>query len=98
MTSPTEPATTEPLTPADDFRERELADEAKTADSAPAEVHPPRERKVLVRDAHGHDPYGGDRYRADGERDEVELGQSPYELPDPTAAALRKVKADADKA
>lgn len=69
---------------------------AKTADDAPAPVHPTLEREVLVRDAYGRDPYGGDRYDADGERDDVELGLAPEQLPDPIAGALRKAKAAAD--
>jgi len=90
MTAPTIP-------PADPVREAERADEAKTADSAPAPVHPPRERKVLVRDAYGRDPYGDDRIGPDGERDDAELGQSPYELPDPITADLQRAKASLEK-
>ena len=82
--------------PTDAVREAEQADEAKTADAAPAPVHPPRERKVLVRDAYGNDPYGADA--PDGERDEIELGQPPYDLPDPKEAALRHAKASSNKA
>lgn len=70
MTSPTAPTI-------DDVRAAEQADAAKTADDAPAPVHPPAERKVLVRDAHGDDPYG------DGENDDSDLSKSPYERPAP---------------
>ncbi len=87
MTTPVQPATTATTPPT--IREAEQADEAKTADDAPAPVHPPRERKVLVRDAYGNDPYG--------EPDKVELGQSPYEAPAATEA-VRQVKANSDKA
>jgi hypothetical protein len=63
-------------TPTDVVREKEQADAAKTADDAPAPVRPPEERKVLVRDAHGNDPHGG-------EPDEPDLSKSPYERPAP---------------
>lgn len=69
MTSP-DPST-------DDVRAAEQADAAKTADDAPAPVHPPAEREVLVRDAHGDDPYDKP---ADGDSD---LSKSPYERPVP---------------
>jgi hypothetical protein len=65
-------------TPTDAVREQEQADAAKTADDAPAPVHPPEERKVLVRDAHGDDPHGG----SDGESD---LSKPPYDRPEPAA-------------
>jgi len=97
MASPNEPATTSPSPSTDDVREAEQADEAKTADDAPAPVHSPQERKVLVRDAQGRDPYGDDRIGPDGARDEVELGKAPHELPDPLVAALRDAKRDADQ-
>lgn len=82
--------TTSPATPspAGGIRDEERVDAAKTADDAPAPVHPPRERKVLVRDAHGLDPYG--------EPDRVEVGQEPYEVPGPTAAARQPPTEPAD--
>ena len=85
---PAKPATE--ATPAtESIRDEEQADAAKTADDAPAPVHAPRERKMLVRDAYGNDPYGG--------RDEVELGQAPHELPDPLVSALEATKDSSDK-
>jgi hypothetical protein len=94
MTTPNVPATSTPtIPPPDDERAAELEDAAKTADDAPAPMHPEREREVLVRDAYGHDPYGGDHYGPDGERDAVQLGQPPDEVPDPKAAAFRAAKA-----
>ena len=96
MSTPTvQPGTTSTTPPT--VREEEQADEAKTADSAPAPVHPPRERKVRVRDAYGNDPHGGDGTGPDGERGEGEVGEAPYERPDPTEAALRELRAKSDK-
>ena len=88
MSVPTVQPEPTPITPPT-IREAEQADAAKTADDAPAPVHPPRERKVLVRDAYGNDPYG--------ESDEAKLGDAPHELPDPLVGALKQAKADADK-
>lgn len=82
--SPTPPPTA-PTAPT--RRDAERADAAKTADAAPAPVHPPHERKVLVRDAYGNDPYGAS--------DAPTLGQAPHELPDPLVAALAQAATDA---
>jgi len=88
MTAPIVPPVTPPTAPPT-RREAERADAAKTADGAPAPVHPARERKVLVRDAYGNDPYGAS--------DEPTLGQAPHELPDPQVAALQQAEVDADE-
>ena len=77
MSNAPEPPAPTP-SPADVVREAEQADEDKTADDAPAPAHSPHDRKLLVRDAHGLDPYG--------DQDKVELGQAPYEVPAATAA------------
>jgi hypothetical protein len=82
-----------PTSATDVVHEDEPAEAAKTGDDAAAPTQPEQERQQLVRDAYGNDPYGGDRHNADGDRDEIELGKAPYELPDPQVAALRRVKA-----
>lgn len=87
--SPVPPAPTATLTPAEVVREAERADDDKTADDAPAPVHPPRERKMLVRDGQGLDPYG--------HQDEVELGQAPYDTPAADPAALRTPDPSSDR-
>ena len=88
--------TTTSTAPPDEQLAAEQADAAKTADDAPAPVHPAREREVLVRDAIGGDPYVADQFGADGEREVVKLGQPPGEAPDPRVAALRDAKARED--
>jgi hypothetical protein len=80
-------------TPLPTIREEEQADEAKTADSAPAPVSTPRERKLLVRDAYGNNPYGNDPTGPDGVHGVGEVGEAPYERPDPRLDALRALKA-----
>lgn len=89
--------TTPPDPSTDDVRAAEQADAAKTADDAPAPVHPPEERKVLVRDAYGNDPSGADHFGPDGARVDAELGKAPYDLPDPAETALRNAKEKSDK-
>lgn len=84
MSTPTEPPENPPAPATESIRDAEEADAAKTADDAPAPVHAERERKVLVRDAYGNDPYG--------ESTEPALGQAPHELPDPLVSALEAIK------
>lgn len=90
--------TEDPENPAEPptIRELEQADAEKTADSAPAPVHTPRERKVLVRDAYGNDPHG-DTTGPDGVRGVGEVGEAPYERPDPLLDALRELDAKSAK-
>ena len=90
MSAASEDSPTPPTTPPT-VREQEQADEDKTADSAPAPVHDPRERKVLVRDAYGNDP-AGDPTGPDGVRGPDEVGEAPHERPDPLVDAWRDVE------
>ena len=97
MSAPTEPPPPTSITPPT-IREAEQADADKTADSAPAPVSTPRERKLLVRDAHGNNPYGEDHTGPDGVRDVGQVGEEPHERPDPLADALRELKTRTERA
>ena len=88
MTTPTAKPGSPP--PSTTIREEEQADAAKTADDAPAPMHADRERRAIVRDAYGNDPYGEPEHPA-------EVGTSPYELPDPLVAALEATKPHPEK-